>query len=278
MPQPSPSFSRRALLLGAVAAPFFAAAPAWAAPDSKLIDDHWTRFGAQGDPDHALWAAFLKRYRVLGEDGVARVRYGAVSAPDKAALASYVAALSAATPTAMTRDAAFAYWANLYNAVTLKLVLDHYPVGSILRVMGGFFHTGPWDEKAVTVEDRRLSLNDIEHGILRPVFRDPRVHYAVNCASIGCPNLSETPFAAADLSDRLDRYAGAYVNHPRGARLDQGLLTVSRIYTWFEEDFGGTDSGVIAHLKQYARDPLRPQLDTVTRINRSEYNWSLNDA
>jgi len=227
------------------------------------------------------------RYLVLPADGVARVRYGAWKAnvADMAALNGWITAAAAARPSAMARNEAYAYWANLYNALTLKVVLERYPVRSIrdIRSSGvpfdpkGYF--GPWRTRLVTVEGRRMSLDDIEHETMRPQFQDPRVHYAVNCASIGCPNLRLRAWRAATLEVELDDAARDFVNHPRGAmfRADGGLR-VSSIYTWFREDFGASEAGVIAHLRRYATGDLARRLATATRITEDAYDWALNDT
>jgi Protein of unknown function, DUF547 len=133
--------------------------------------------------------------------------------------------------------------------------------------------------KRVTVEGRELSLDEIEHSILRPTFRDPRVHYSVNCASIGCPNLRPKAWHAETLDADLDAAARAYVNHPRGASIgSDGGLTVSSIYSWFKADFGGTDAGVIAHFKKFAEPDLAKRLEMVSGIGADSYDWGINDA
>ncbi len=168
----------------------------------------------------------------------------------------------------------------LYNALTVKVVLDHYPVDGIRDIdfSPGLFADGPWDKKLVEIEGEDVSLNDIEHRILRPIWRDPRIHYAVNCASIGCPNLQPTAFTAANTDALLAAAAQAYVNHPRGARVEGGKLIVSSIYVWFQEDFGGNDAGVISHLRRYADPGLRSRLSRIERIGDHFYDWSLNGA
>lgn len=231
--------------------------------------------------------ALLGRYLVAGQDGVARVRYAAwkANAADRAALDAWLTAAQAERPSAMARNEAYAFWANLYNAATLKVILDHHPVRSIrdIRSTGVPFDVrqfnGPWRTRLVTIEGRRMSLDDIEHETMRPTFRDPRVHYAVNCASIGCPNLRPRAWCAATLEAELDDAARAFVNHPRGASFrPDGGLRVSSIYRWFREDFGGSDEGVIAHLRRYANADLAPRLASATRIAEDAYDWSLNDA
>jgi hypothetical protein len=240
---------------------------------------------ARADADAAL-DALLARHVRDHADGVTRVRYAAwkASPADMAALEGWIAEAAARRPSAMPRNDAFAYWANLYNALTLKVVLDRYPVRSIrdIRSTGVPFDPrqfiGPWRTRLVTVEGRRMSLDDIEHETMRPTFRDPRVHYAVNCASIGCPNLWPRAWRAATLERALDQAAAAFVNHPRGATvLADGRLRVSSIYTWFREDFGGSEAGVIAHLRRHAAPPLATRLGAATAIAEDAYDWSLND-
>jgi len=226
--------------------------------------------------DHSAYGAVLTRYLSEGPNGVMLFDYAAVSLADKAALKDYIAMLEATDVAALNRDEQFAYWANLYNAVTLDVVLEAYPVDSIRDIRPSFFSFGPWGKERVTVAGKALSLDDIEHKIMRKVWDDPRVHYAVNCASIGCPNLYPEPFTGATLDAALERNAAAYINHPRGARIDNGRLFVSSIYDWFEEDFGGSERGVIAHLKRYAEGDLKAALESRDSIDAYEYDWSLN--
>ena len=246
-----------------------------AAQKAKLVDPYWTNEGS-GSAEHPAWDAFLSEYAVLGGDGIRRVDYARAKSAGRAALETYLAALQAIDPANLARDEQFAYWVNLYNAATVAVVTDAYPVDSIRKIGGGLFSRGPWNDDVVRVAGRALTLNDIEHGILRPIWRDPRIHYVVNCASIGCPNLGERALTAAGLEDALDAAARAYVNHPRGARVENGKLRVSSIYHWYEEDFGGGGAGVIAHLRKYAEPHLATALQGVRRVSRHGYDWSLN--
>jgi hypothetical protein len=236
--------------------------------------------------DTAAYDALLKRYVVVAPDGVNRVDYARWHATkaDRAALDGVIAAKAGQKPSTMKREEQFAYWANLYNAITLKVILDNYPAKSIrdIKSSGVWLNPqaflGPWVAKRVTVEGKELSLDEIEHAIMRPTFKDPRVHYSVNCASYGCPNLPPKAFTAATLEADLDAGARSFVNHPRGALVKaDGSLQVSSIYHWFKVDFGGTDAGVIAHLKQYAEPALRAKLDATTTIGGHAYDWALND-
>ncbi len=229
--------------------------------------------------DHTAWDRLLRARVTRGADGVARFACHAVTPAERRALDDYIARLSATRVSGLARPEQFAYWINLYNALTVRLILDHPGVTSIrdIDISPGLFAVGPWGAALATIEGRAVTLNDIEHRILRPIFRDPRIHYAVNCAAIGCPDLAARAFTAATREAMLESAAHAYVNHPRGARIAAGGLVVSSIYVWFGEDFGG-DAGVLKHLREYAEGDLRQRLDGVTEIADHAYDWSLNAA
>ena len=212
-------------------------------------------------------------------DGINGFAYGQIVEADRRVLDAYVAGLADVAIGRHRRAEQRAYWINLYNALTVRVVLEHYPVATIrdIDISPGFFSLGPWDRKLVTVEGEALSLNDIEHRILRPIWRDARVHYAVNCAALGCPDLANTAFTAANTDVMLDTAARAYVNHRRGAHVENGILTVSKIYAWYVEDFGDSAEGVIAHLKIYAQPDLAEVLERAEGIDGYAYDWSLNE-
>ncbi len=237
---------------------------------------------AQGvQPDHAPYTRLLQSYvsEPGREDGLTRVDYDAWrdNAADRAALDAYIEHLEGVAVSALPQDEAFAYWANLYNAVTVKLILDENPSRSIRQIRPTLLSIGPWGVERVTVEGQPLSLDNIEHDIMRVEFPEPAlVHYAVNCASIGCPNLQREAWTAEGLDARLREAARAYVNSPRGVRVTDRGLVVSSIYQWFKVDFGGDDEGVIAHLLQYAEPDLAAQIRDNPRIRGNEYDWDLN--
>ncbi len=256
-------------------------APSEAAPKADL----WSRWlghreGSTLRVDHSRWGGFLSRYLTEGKDGVNRVAYGAVTPEDRGKLNEYLTELAGTPVRRLNRKEQLAYWINFYNALTLKVVLDHYPVKSIMKIniSPGWFSRGPWGKKLTVVEGERISLDDIEHRILRPIWLDPRIHYAVHCASLGCPNLAPVPYTADTVDTMLSDGARKYVNHPRGASVTEEGLVVSSIYTWFKENFGGTDRGVIAHLKKFASPALASKLEGVTGIYDDRYDWRLNDS
>jgi hypothetical protein len=244
--------------------------------------------GARAAESEQVYGLLLQKYVSEGGDGIAYADYKAWhgTKADRAMLDGYIGWLTAQKPSAMARNAAFAYWANLYNALTLKVILDNYPVKSIRDIAStgtSLFdfkaYSGPWRTKRATVEGKELSLDEIEHEILRPQFKDARVHYAVNCASVGCPNLMARPWAADTLDADLDAAARAYVNHPRGVSVAaDGSVTVSSIYNWFQADFGGSEAGVLDHLRKYAGPELKQKLEGKTGYDSDAYDWSLNEV
>jgi hypothetical protein len=227
--------------------------------------------------DHSAWQQLLDRYLVVDTaDGINRFRYGDVSAADRQALQNYTDSLSAYDPRVFNRSEQQAYWINLYNALTVALVIDNYPVKSIRRINDGLLSLGPWNDEIVEVQRKLLSLNDIEHRILRPIFGDPRVHYAVNCASLGCPNLAAQAYTGEGLDEQLTAAARAYVQHQRGVNLQDNKLRVSSIYKWFAVDFGDGEAGLLEHLSGYADEPLKSALLGYDGRIKYDYDWVIN--
>ena len=273
---------RRFLTLAALAAIGLPSLPARAGGPKAELWQRWEDYdpGSTKRINHAKWRRFLAAYVEAGEDGVNRVRYGAVTEADRGKLDAYVEGLTGLAIATYNREQQFAYWINLYNAVTLAVVLDHYPVKSILdiSISPGIFTFGPWGKKLIAIDGEELSLDDIEHRILRPIWRDPRIHYAVNCASIGCPNLRRSPFSGANVDALLTVAAKDYINHPRGADIRDGALHVSSLYAWYADDFGGDDSAIIEHLRRFAKPRLARQLMGIDEIAGDDHDWALNDA
>ena len=244
--------------------------PRWQAHDAKSV----------AVIGHQAWDALLKRYIRPGPDAVNLFSYKAVTKIDKLKLDSYVAALKKTSIDKYNRQEQRAYWINLYNALTVKVVLDHYPVKSIrdIDISPGFLAKGPWDKKLITVEGEPLSLNDIEHRILRPIWQDNRIHYAVNCASIGCPNLQSKAYTGANAEGLLALGAQQYINSPRGVSVKDGSVTISKIFNWYQPDFGETEKGVLSHLTKYAAPALQKKLKGVEEVSGFAYDWRLNEA
>ncbi|MEZ9397886.1 DUF547 domain-containing protein [Vibrio splendidus] len=244
---------------------------AWSAPKSDLWP-HWNQSNEANSTQvsHQDWQQFLDSYLVKqGQHTL--VRYQAVSTSDKAKLKQYIKRLEQLNPLNYSKAEQYAYWVNLYNAVTVDLILDAYPIKSITK-LGGLFSFGPWGDDVVVVNGMTLTLNDIEHRILRPIWQDPRTHYAVNCASLGCPNLQSQAFTSDNTETLLELAAVEYINSDKGVLVNNNQLQLSSIYEWFAVDFG-TEKQLIQHLDQYRTKPV-----TNTEKISFDYDWSLNQA
>lgn len=193
-----------------------------------------------------------------------------------------------------TREQRMAFWINAYNVFTLRAIVDNYPIES------GWFTLQPrnsirqiddvWTAKRWRAAGRSLSLDDIEHEILRPVFGDARIHFAVNCASIGCPPLAAEPYRAPSLGAQLDAAARAYLASPQGIRIDGGTLRVSSIFKWYGEDFIGqhaplvpgdrdaTERAILGTVIKYGPPAAATLARSGPRIEFLDYDWSLNDV
>lgn len=271
--------SKKIFAAALIAGSMFMAADVNAAPKSELWEK-WAAHDAQSTTvvDHSNWDKFLKSYVKDDPSGLNKVDYAGVTVEDKKALDDYVNALAATPVLKLSRTQQQPYWINLYNALTVKVVLDHFPVKSIrdIDISPGLFSSGPWGKKLVEIAGEQVSLDDIEHRILRPIWKDPRIHYAVNCASVGCPDLSAQAYTAENTDAMLSVNAVAYINSPRGVRVSGNDVIVSSIYDWFQADFDGTEKGVIAHLLPYAKGDRKKALEKVSGISDYDYDWALN--
>jgi hypothetical protein len=215
--------------------------------DRYVVDDRWV--------DYTAWRA---------------------SDDDRQALQQYIDELSDEDLFSMEPEAQIAAWLNLYNAVTVDLILDHDPVESIKQL------DDPWSAKRVVVAGRELSLDDIEHEILRRDFDEPRIHFALNCASVSCPPLSGTPFFADSLDEQLEERTLRTLSDPEWldptgcpGTYGSGVIRVSKLFDWFADDFGG-ESGVRAFLQRYRPDLRFTVANTGCKLESIEYDWSLN--
>ena len=221
---------------------------------------------------HAAWDALLQRH----VDEAGWVDYAGFIA-DSAALNGYLDSIRKGHPNRQhwTRDEQLAYWINAYNAFTVKLITDHYPVASIKDIKSGIpFVNTVWDIKFITIEGREYDLNNIEHNIVRPVFNDARAHFALNCASYSCPPLQNRAYTAAELDEQLNRAARAFLADERRNRIDgQGPEYVSKLFSWYSGDFKHTAPSVVAYLNRFA--PV--VIPAGAELEYLDYDWSLND-
>lgn len=243
-----------------------------AAPESQLIG-YWDQSDNSNEEyiDHEIWARFLEKYLIEIDDTI-RVRYGDVSDSDKNFLDRYIQYLESVTVTQLSRDEQFPYWINLYNALTVKVILDNYPVKSIKNIKpGGLFVSGPWDENYLTIEGLPISLNSIEHGILRPIWGDFRVHYAVNCASMGCPPLQREVYTRDNVEYLLTKAEREFLNSFHGVRLQGTTLVISSIFKWFRDDFGEREEDVLEYIEEN-----NPTIKGQYKRVKYSYDWDIN--
>jgi len=236
------------------------------------------RAGGTVSPDPTEWNALLSRY--VTPKGV---RYAAwhAHAEDRDALARYLERLQAADVAALMttsagRKEALAYWINLYNAATVDLVLDGYPVKSIRDL--GDAKTSPWERPVVTVQGRALTLDALENEVIRPEFREPRVHFALNCAAKSCPPLRAEAYVADRLEQQLEEQTKAFLADPASNAFDgERRLTLSRIFEWYAKDFEASGP-VVAWVRRYVPGLGALPPDHPVEIRYGEYDWSLNEA
>lgn len=200
------------------------------------------------DHAHPAWNGLLQKNVVLVSGGNAsQVRYAAF-ARERAALTSYLAALSAVTPgefEGWSKTRRLAFLINAYNAFTVELILTRYPDLKSINDLGSAF-SNPWRREFVPLLGSTRSLDDIEHGMIRGVFDDPRIHAAVNCASVGCPMLRNEAFVAEKLDAQLDDSLARFLADASRNRYDaaRGVLQVSRIFDWYRGDFEKGHQGI----------------------------------
>ncbi len=224
-----------------------------------------------GSFDHAVWDGLLAAGT---RDGLVDYEYMAAHAAE---LAAYVEAVAAADLRGLAAPELEALLINAYNAFTVRAILDHPGVGSIREI------DGVWTDLRWTVGGFELTLDNIEHNILRPFFKDPRIHFAVNCASRSCAPLPPWAFRGPELDSQLERRTTSFLRDPRNVRLDGNRLRVSRYFEWYGDDFTAEGwrpraESIPAFIARYAVDEVRDAVEANPEIEIvfEDYDWSLN--
>jgi hypothetical protein len=228
---------------------------------------------AAADNLHQAWSELLGKYVSAGV-----VDYQAFKS-EEGRLNEYLDILDATDPEPLPKAERLAFYINAYNAYTVKLILSHFenggPVKSI-RDIGGIF-SGPWDIKLCRIGGKLYTLDNIEHDIIRPAFKEPRVHFAVNCASQSCPPLISEAYVGSKLEDQLQANTIQFINDEEFNRLDGSTLYVSTIFKWFSEDF---NDDIVEFFRQYARGSLQNRLLALgddIKVKYLDYDWTLNN-
>jgi len=213
------------------------------------------------------------------------VDYARLQQDADSVLTPYLQQLAATDPSNLSRGEQLAFWINAYNAYTIKLILDHYPVDSINDIKPG---AGPQIPKVNSpfkldvgeVAGEVQTLDEIEHGIIREDFDEPRIHFALVCAAVSCPRLRREAYEGARLNAQLDEQARVFLHDDRKNVVPAGAeeVQLSRIFKWFDEDFGGSRASIQRFIAPYFEDPVRSRLETASYdVDFRTYDWSLND-
>ncbi|MDN3202714.1 DUF547 domain-containing protein [Algoriphagus sediminis] len=223
-------------------------------------------------PDHSIWNTLLQKH--VRPDG--RVNYkGFIS--EKASLETYLELLSNNAPDreVWSEEEQLAYWINAYNAFTVKLIVDNYPTESI-RDLGPKLKiplvNDVWHYKFFKIGGQESSLDEIEHSILRKEFEEPRIHFAINCASVSCPPLLNEAFFPEKLEAQLDKVAKGFVNDPSRNKISKNEVEVSAIFSWFKGDFTKNGS-LIDFLNKYSNI----KINSDAKVSHMKYDWNLNE-
>jgi hypothetical protein len=221
--------------------------------------------------DNGLYGELLKKHV---RDG--RVDYAGFKT-EEAKLDRYLKILENVDPGILSRNEQFAFYINAYNAWTIKLILSGYPGVTSIKDLGSLLKS-PWKKKIVRIDGKVITLDHVEHEILRPRYKDPRVHFAINCAAKSCPPLRPEPFNGNILDRQLDDSTRSFINNPQSYRLDDSELYVSRIFKWFSEDF---NEDIFGFFLKYATGNLKQELKSKSErivVQYLEYDWSLNEV
>lgn len=243
--------------------------------------DRWRPAAVQKQMDvsHAIWATILSNYlQKAPSSAINLFAYDRVSPADKKLLDQYISQMELINVANLTREQQMAYWINLYNALTVKVVLGSWPVKSIKEIKSGIFDSGPWNLELAQVDGIDLTLNQIEHRILRPLYQDSRVHFAVNCASIGCPDLASRPYIDVELDNMLTEAAQSYIDHPRGINIIDNKLILSSIFKWYQDDFGRNRKELLLYLAGFAKPDLAQRLGDWQGHIKYAYDWQINSV
>ncbi|MEO7961705.1 MAG: DUF547 domain-containing protein [Ginsengibacter sp.] len=223
-------------------------------------------------PSHEAWTKLLKKY--VTPNGLVNYK-GFIK--DIKELDAYLATLTNNPPdgSKWSKNEELAYWFNAYNAFTVKLITMHYPVSGIKKIgpdLQVIFVNTPWDKNFFKIGNAKFSLNDIEHKTLRKKFDEPRMHFALNCASISCPKLRNEAYEASKLESQLDDQARAFLSDKSKNIITPGKIQVSKIFSWYGKDFTKS-GGKIDFLNKYAPVKINRNAD----IDYLDYNWDLNE-
>lgn len=224
-------------------------------------------------PNHQQWDKLLKEH--VRTNGLVDYK-GFIQ--DSVKLNQYLDGLLQNEPAEIwSDDEKLAYWINAYNAFTIQLVIRHYPVESIKDIGPMLqipFVNTPWDIKFIKYPERSLDLNNIEHGIIREEFDEPRIHFAVNCASISCAQLRREAYTGDQLDKQLDEQTREFLKNPHKNEITKDYIKISKLFRWYGSDFKTDDQSIIDFINQYSETEIQED----AKVDYKDYNWELNDV
>lgn len=231
--------------------------------------------------DHQLFTSVLQTYVKNG-----LVDYKGLTQDKK--LDKYLNQLSETNPDKLSRNEKLAFWINAYNAFTLEVVRDNYPIESITelhtggKIIGYLLGKTVWDKEFITINKKKYSLNDIEHNILRKM-NEPRIHFAIVCASISCPELLNEAYEAEKIEVQLENQTRKFLNDKSRNHFDvkKRVAYISEIFNWFGEDFGKTDESILKFISKYLQADIAADIIvniSQWKISFNDYNWNLNET
>jgi hypothetical protein len=233
-------------------------------------------------PDYKPWQDLLAKHY----DPARGMRYKALQANDKAALDRLRQQMALVDPAALSLKDRLAYWINLYNISVVGVVVDHYPVESIRDISTDpIIRLNVFKKDSVATKSGKVSLDTIENEKIREAFKDPRIHFAINCAAESCPPIRPEPYVGARLDQQLDDQARKFLNGPHGVRIekdgDELVLHVTKILDWFKDDFETWGGGRVAFVRKYLTPDKQKQIDAArgnVELEFHDYSWDLNEA
>jgi hypothetical protein len=212
-------------------------------------------------PDYKAWDIFLKKYvSVTGDVDYKRIKANKKELNTITKTFSNIKVLSS-----WSKNDQLAFWINAYNAFTIDLIINNYPIKSIQNLDGG----KPWDVKRITIDGKKYSLNNIENDIIRPQFKDARIHFAVNCAAKSCPPILNGAFFSKTLDAQLDSVTKKFINNSKFQTITATHMKLSKIFDWYKVDF----PDIVTFINKYSTVKVNKN----ATLSYNDYDWLLND-
>jgi len=251
-----------------------------AAPRAKLIE-----FWDDSEPtsimqvNHDDWQEILTAYiDDQHPSGVNRFDYSAVTAGDARKIKSYIGYMQKLEPRQLNSEEAKAYWINLYNAILVDQIIDTFQSGSnraVNRLKRGGLRSMGLGREVAEVAMQEISLNDIEHGILRPIWKDPRIHFAISPCTLGGASIQKTAFNGENNEELLEKSRADFFGHSRSVSVGRNRIVLNSVFDWYAADFASNKQELLAYVRENVGEGTRQAIQGLSRISY-EYNWDLN--